>query len=220
MNTDETQTFQIEDTGQVDVLIPHYEPLQLPYSQWRAARSKQFLEVNNVSTDSAGLINGTEHASANLREAAYFLLTEVPDSSFRSVYFNGVNDTYPAVQALAAYALAQLGDTSHIQILDSLSLEENNASVSIYLIAGLCGRLGKSDAFSIIESGVKDKEDYIQLIAISYAHYFCETSDTIDYWKFYQKAVKHKNERVRLIARMQLEEFDTESSRRILENLK
>lgn len=219
---DKNQDFKTTNPDSIimNVKIPFYEHVVGPYSQLQSVQHKQLLEFNGVSTDSSGLISGTHHSAALLREASFYLLAETPEESLREIYLNGIDDTDPAVKSLSAYGLVQLGDSSKSSILDSLSLKKNNPGVSIFLTAALRGKIGDGSAFPIIESGVNDSEDYIQLIAMSYAHYFFEISDTIDYWKFYQKAVKHKNERVRLIARMQLEEFDTESSRRILEDMK
>jgi hypothetical protein len=62
-----------------DVVLPEYEPLDLPYSEWEEVRSQELLTANGFGNTPAEWRRAAGHADGLIRGTAFYLLAREPD---------------------------------------------------------------------------------------------------------------------------------------------
>jgi hypothetical protein len=207
-----------------DIIIPAYEPLAVPYSEWEAHRSQELLAVNGFGQTTAEWRRATQHSNGLIRSTAYYLLTRQPDPQDETLFRQGVDDIDQTVQAIAAYGLYRLGDKSALPILERLAQLDVNAFTVATRAAGILGEMGELAAFDTIQKAMDSDLGYIRVFAIQNAMPFVSyhgqsyTSDaTIDIWDLYRRALQDEDAQVRVVAKMQLQELDTPEAQQLLE---
>lgn len=213
-----TQTIHIE-LEPLELVFPEYEAMDVPYSRWQAGRDMQLLAANGYSDSSNRMVwrEASRNKTFLLRIAAYNLLVDQVEESERELYERALQDDDRTVQAYGAYALVCLGDSALLDRIRAVAAIDDGVSLEVYAAAGLLGRLGEAEGFDVIKSGMKSTDEVHQLMAIDQAFRFFALWEELNLSRFYGKALSHPNKRVRLIARMQLEELDTEEARSLLE---
>lgn len=207
-----------------EVIIPDYQPLDLPYSEWEGARHRELLAANEIGDDTASLLTGLKHSSGLIREASLYLLSESPDSSDIQWYESACNDRDQSVRSLAAYACVRLGDTSKIGILREIAGLDPESNVASLKACGLLARLNDEQGLPVIENALRSDLEYVRLLAIHQAWLFIPSNDrsseNIDskVLDLYREILKHPDSRVRLIARMQLEETTNQEFKALIKD--
>jgi HEAT repeat protein len=216
----EITEIKLDDLEPLELNIPDYEPMNCPYSEWQANREMQLLEANGYADckNRSEWLNAASDKVFLLRIAAYYLLSQEPKSEEMEYYRKGLTDLDNTVQAYAAYALVRLGDSTQLAKIQRIAAIDDGVSLEVYPAAGVLGELGKAEAFEVLRKGLKSTNDVQQLLAIHQSYHFFKLWDELDLTKFYHKALSHPSERVRLIARLQLEELDTEAAKSLLDH--
>ncbi len=113
-----------------DVVLPEYEPLDLPYSEWEAVRSQELLAANGFGNTVAEWRRAAGHVDVFIRGTAYYLLDREPDPVDEALYRKGLEDSDQNVQSLVAYALIRLGDASAESTLHRIAYLDANAHLA------------------------------------------------------------------------------------------
>jgi hypothetical protein len=207
-----------------DVVIPSYEPLDVPYSQWEAFHNQELLAANGFGDTRAEWRRATGHSSGLLRSAAYSLLTQQPEPEDLALFRQGLEDTDKNVQSLSAYGLVRLGDSSAIQTLERIAQLDVNVYVAAMRAAGILGELGQPAAFDTIQRAMRSDLGYVRLFAIQNAPPFVPLDgqtfapgQVIDIWELYRQALQDPSSQVRSVARMQLQELGSPQALELLQ---
>lgn len=208
-----------------DVVLPDYEPLDLPYSEWEAQRSQELLTANGFGNTPDEWRRAAEHSDGLIRGMAYYLLARQPDPFDEALFRQGLEDSDQTVQSLVAYALYRLGDASAELTLHRIAQLEVNAHLAAPLAASLLAELGEPSAFDTIEQAMASEQGYIRLTAIQYVPSFVPlhgqgygSGQTIDIWALYCQALEDEDLQVRAVAEMQLQELSSPEALRVLED--
>jgi hypothetical protein len=206
-----------------DVVIPSYEPLDVPYSEWEAYRSQELLAANGFGDTRDEWRRAAGHSSGLIRSAATYLLSREPEPQDEALFRVGLEDTDQNVQSLAAYGLYKLGDESVVPTLETIAGLDVNVYTAAPRAAGILGEIGEPAAFATIEAAMDSELVYVRLFAIENAPPFVplhgETyapGKTIDIWALYRRALQDESSQVSSVARMELEELDSPEARRLL----
>lgn len=207
-----------------DVLIPAYDALDVPYSQWEAHRGRELLSANGFGDDEAEWLRAAEHESGLLRETAYYLLTRERAPEREALYRRGLGDRDESVRALAGYGLLELGDASVLPLLESLARQDVASHTAAARAAGILGQAGHAAAFATLHCAMASDEGYVRLFAIENATPFVDlhgseyaAGKTIDVWRFYERALRDPLAQVREVARRQLRELDGSRAAQLLQ---
>jgi hypothetical protein len=209
----DTMTIEMND---MNFVIPDYQPMDVAYSKWQSEREKQLLAVNAYGDDRQEWIRACTDSFVLIRMAGIYLLTENPQDSDREVYRAALNDIEYSVRALAAYGLVQLGEKEYMDIIRQVAGIRDGVSLCVYQAAGLLGSLNETDAFEVIRKGVQSSYETARIASMHNAYRFLSHWESLNLDAFYTDMLAHDDPRVRLIARMQLEELDTEASKSLL----
>jgi hypothetical protein len=208
-----------------DVVLPEYEPLDLPYSEWEEVRSQELLTANGFGNTPAEWRRAAGHADGLIRGTAFYLLARVPDPLDEALYRAGLEDSDQNVQSLVAYALYRLGDTSAESTLVRIAQLDANAHLAAPLAASLLAELGDPSAFATIEQAMASQLGYIRLTAVQYVPSFVPFQGqdygsglTIDIWALYCRALEDEDSQVQSVAEMQLQELKSPEALKVLED--
>ncbi|HBL14861.1 MAG TPA: hypothetical protein DD379_26420 [Cyanobacteria bacterium UBA11162] len=208
-----------------DVVIPDYEPLDVPYSEWETHRSQELLEANGFGNAIAQWRRATQHSNGLIRSSAYYLLTRHPEQQDETLFRQGLEDSDETVQTLSAYGLYSLGDKSALSILERIAQLDVNAHTAATQAAGILAKMGNPTAFATIEAAINSDLEYIRLFAIQNAMPFVPLhgqtyalGKSIDIWNLYSQALQDKNVQVRSVAKMQLKELNSPEALELLQN--
>jgi HEAT repeat protein len=210
-------------TIESDVVIPIYRPLDVPYSEWEAARSQELLTANGFGSTMAEWRRATGHPSGLLRGTAYYLLTQHPEQQDENLYRQGLDDLDETVQVISAYGLYLLGDSSALPALEKIAGYDVGAHTAAARAAGILGELGDPTAFATIQKAMQSEQRYVRLFAIENAMAFVPLhgqtyapGKTIDIWSLYRQALQDENGQVRSVAKLQLRELNTPEALELL----
>ena len=208
-----------------DVVIPNYQPLDVPFSEWELHRSQDLLEANGFGNTVDEWQRATQHSSGLIRSTAYYLLIQNPDQQDEALFRQGLDDIDETVQTLSAFGLYNLGDKSVLPTLEKIAQLDVNAHTAAMRAAGILAEIGEASAFSTIQNAMNSDLTYIRLFGIQNAMPFVPlhgqvyTAETkIDIWNFYNQALKDENAQVQNVAELQLQELNTLEALALLKN--
>jgi hypothetical protein len=208
-----------------DVLIPSYQPLDLPYSQWKAHRSQELLAANGFGDTADEWRRAAEHSDGLIRATATYLLTRQPDPLDEELFRRGLADDDEGVQALSAYGLYRLGDGSAVPILERIARLDAEVYLAAAQAAGILAELGDPTAFATLLKAMESDLRYVRLIAMQSAMPFVPLhgqayapGETIDIWDLYRRALEDPDVHVQTVARLQLEELNTAEALELLQS--
>jgi hypothetical protein len=208
-----------------DVVIPSYQPLDLPYSQWEAHRSQELLEANGYGATADEWRRAAEYSDGLIRAAATYLLTREPEQGDEDLFHRGLADDDQAVQALSAYGLYRLGDPSALPVLERVARLDPAVYLTAAQAAGLLAELGDPTAFATLLKAMGSDLRYVRLIAMQNAMSFVPfhgrayaPGETIDIWELYRRALEDPDIHVGTVARLQLEELNTAEALELLQS--
>lgn len=208
-----------------EVVFPDYEPLDLPYSQWEVHRSKELLAANGFGDAPAEWRRAAEHHSGLIRGTAIYLLTRQPDPQDEALFRQELEDIDETAQALAAFGLARLGDTSALPTLQRIADLDVNANLAAPRAAGLLAELGDPTAFATIARAMTSGQGYIRLSAVQFVPPFVPlhgqsygAEQPIDIWALYCQALEDPDIQVRAVAELQLQEINSAEALQVLED--
>ena len=209
-----------------DVILPSYSSLEdVPFSDWERLRSQELLEANGFEASySDAWREAAQHSSMLIREAAYLLLIQTPDSADLPLFCQGQHDLSESVQALSAYALYQLGDQAQQAQLQRL-VQEASVEFAVLRAAGLLGALGDPSPFGSVLAGLEqEKSAGTRIAAAETLFYFVEhqgqpvePTGQVDVWAAYATALADPHENVRYVAQAQLKELNMSEGNKLLE---
>lgn len=206
-----------------DVIIPNYQPLKIPYSEWELHRNTELLEVNGFAANEEAWRTATSHSSGLIRGAAYFALMQDLKVQDEPLFLKGLSDLDETVQTYSAYGLHQLGNETALEKLLNIARLSVDNHVAAMQAAGLCGQLGMAESFLTIEQAMSSEFEYVQVFGIQNAMFFeplhkstFGANLTLDIWSLYKKALLSKSGTVKAIAMAQLKEFDSSEARELL----
>jgi hypothetical protein len=208
-----------------DVVIPGYEPLDLPYSQWKAHRSQELLEANGYGATADEWRRAAEHPDGLIRATAYYLLTRQPERGDEDLFRQGLADEDEAVQAWSAYGLYRLGDDSAVPIVEQIA----QLDVDVYTVAtqaaAILAEMADPAGFATMLKAMGSDLRYIRLIAMQNAMPFVPLhgqafapGETIDIWDLYRRALEDPDVHVETVARLQLQELNTAEALELLQS--
>jgi len=207
------------------VVIPGYAPIDLPYSQWAAHRSREVLAANGYGDTAAEWRRATGHSSGFIRATAYYLLTRQPEPGDEELFRQGLVDDDEAVQALSAYGLCRLGDDSALPTLERVARLDVDVYPAATRAAGLLAELGHPAAFDTMLKAMDSDLSYIRLMAMQRVMPFVPLhgrafapGETIDIWDLYRRALEDPDAGVRTVARLELQELNTAEAQELLQS--
>jgi len=210
-------------TIESDVVIPVYEPLDVPYSEWETTRSQELLTANGFGSTADEWRRAAGHTNGLLRGTAYYLLTRHPERQDENLFRQGLDDIDETVQVISAYGLYQLGDRSALPALEKIARYDVGAHLAAARAAGILGELGDPTAFATIQNAMQSEQRYVRLFAIENAMPFAPLhgqtyapGKTIDIWGLYRQALQDENDQVRSVAKLQLQEINTPEALELL----
>jgi hypothetical protein len=210
-------------TFESDVIIPMYQPLDVPYSEWETVRSQELLTANGFGSTTDEWRRAAGHANGLIRGTAYYLLTRHPEEQDENLYRQGLDDLDETVQVISAYGLYHLGDRSVLPTLEKIARLDVGAHTAAARAAGILGELGDPTAFATIEKAMQNEQRYVRLFAIENAMPFVPLhgqtyapGKNIDIWELYRQALQDENDQVRSTARLQLIELNTPEALELL----
>ena len=208
-----------------DVVIPEYEPLDVPYSEWETHRSQELLQANGFGNTIDEWRRATQHSSGLIRGTAYYLLTRHPVQQDEVLFRQGLDDIDETVQALSAYGLYSLGDKSTLPTLERIAQLDVNAHIAATRAAGVLAEMGRPTAFVTIQKAMNSDLGYIRLFAIQNVMPFVSlhgqtyaSGKAIDIWDLYSQALQDESSQVRSVARLQLRELNAPEALELLQS--
>lgn len=209
-----------------DVVIPEYNPLDVPYSEWEIYRSQELLDANGFGNTHDEWRRAAQHSSGLIRSKAFYLLTRNPKQEDKDLLRQGINDIDETVQALSAYGLYILGDQSTLSTIERIARLGTGAHSSAVQAAGILAQLEKPAAFSTIQEAFNSDLEYLRLFAVQNLIFFVplngqpfSSGKVINVWDAYESALKDKSPRVQGIARLQLKELGTVEAEELLQRI-
>lgn len=208
---------------QNDVIIPNYQPLNIPYTEWEAHRSQQLLATNGFENTVEGWHKATQHPSGLIRGTAFYLLAQNPMEDEQELFLTGLSDIDETTQAFCAWSLYKLGDKEAIAKLKAMANLEVDAHIAAIQAAGILGQLGIADAYKTILAAMESDLGHIHVFGMHNAFFFVplhgkfyHQEKQIHIWNLYSKALKNDSHGVRSIAIAQLKEINSKESQELL----